>query len=237
MIGPYRGINDPGGSAIASQLSQMEKLAGKREIDAVLMSIGVNDIGFTPLVGFCIDQVDCMYKHYPESGSPNTLPQVVAAKLAALGGDKGLYAQLNARLERLHVPPTRVYITEYFDSTHAPNGSFCDPLIAPINGGEFDVREARWAFEHVLVPLNGAVHAAAARYHWRLIGGIQREFLTHGYCSGDPWIVGLRESFANEGSRYGTLHANNAGQQYVAGGAAILLAVDLYPGGKPRAPK
>jgi hypothetical protein len=60
-------------------------------------------------------------------------------------------------------------------------------------------------------------------------------FAPHGYCSSDPWIVGLTESLAYEGSRYGTLHANAKGYQAVAQLLGTLLAIDLFPGGKPRA--
>ena len=232
LTGPYRGINDPGGAPIPSQLSQLDQLRGKRPVDALLLSIGVNDIDFSPLVQFCIAEDGCMDQPYPAAGSSETLSSSVAHKLAGLSKR---YALVNERLARLHVAARRVYITEYPDSTHDSSGSqFCNPLIRVYGKGTFDQAEARWAFLHVLTPLNRAVEAAAARYHWRVISGVAQDFAVHGYCSSQPWIVGLVESLANEGSPYGTLHANSAGHQAVAQNLATLLAVDLFPSGKPR---
>ncbi len=234
LTGPYRGINDPGGAPIPSQLSQLDQLTGKRGVDALLLSIGVNDIDFSPLVQFCIAEDSCMDKPYPATSSAETLSAAVARKLAAL---PKRYALVNERLARIGVAARRVYITEYPDSTHDSTGSqFCNPLLRVYGQGTFDQAEARWAFLHVLTPLNRAVDAAAARYHWRVISGVAQDFAVHGYCSSQPWIVGLTESLANEGSPYGTLHANSAGHQAVAQTLATLLAVDLFPSGKPREP-
>jgi lysophospholipase L1-like esterase len=234
LIGSYGGINDPGGPNLAPQVKEMEKLKGKREIDAVLLSIGVNDIDFSPLVAFCLAEDDCMDKPYPTPGSHRTLSAAIAGKLRVL---PNRYAALAKTFDKLRVADRRVYITQYPDSTHqADAATFCDPLISVAGslGGTFDQAEARWAYLHVLTPLNRAVAAAATRYHWRMISGVPGLFAPHGYCSSDPWIVGLTESFANEGSRYGTLHANAKGHQAVAQLVATLLAIDLFPAGKPR---
>ena len=233
LLGPYPGINDPGGPPLASQLSQLAELKGKRELDALLLSIGVNDIDFSPLVSFCLAQDACMNQPYPNASSKETLSAATAHKLAAL---PGLYARLNDRLAALHIPAGRVYITEYPDSTHDARGAFCNPLISVPGKGTFDQAEAAWAFQHVLTPLNKAVAAAAGKFHWHLLSGVGQAFAAHGYCSSDPWIVGLTESLANEGTTYGTLHANAVGQRSVAALLYRQLAPALFPGGKPRQP-
>jgi lysophospholipase L1-like esterase len=232
MVGPYRGINDPGGLPIESQLSEMQKLAGTREIDAVLISIGVNDLGFAQLVQFCITNNACPSAPFPDSSSKKSLDDVMKERLAAL---PGRYAQLAGRLKRLGIPPARVFITEYPDSTRDQAGKFCDPLIR-VGPAVFSGIEAEWANEDVLHPLNAAVRAAAARHGWRVITRIADDFRTHGYCSSDPWIVGLVESRLGQGDVNGTLHANAVGHEVVGGMVTSAVKPSLYRNGIARTP-
>ncbi len=238
MIGFYEGINDPGGAKLPSQLATLKTLVGKREIDAVIVSIGVNDLGFGSIVKFCLDNTLCQTKPFPDATSAQTLDDVVKARLAELSKAGGRYDALADYFTRLGIPPERIYISQYFDSTRDKNGQFCDPLIQTADGGSIFARaEAQWAFESVLSPLNDAVAAAATKHRWKLISGVADAFRTHGYCSTDPWIVGLRESLFNQHDANGTLHASATGHQAVAEIAYELLRNDLYPGGKTRPPQ
>lgn len=210
MVGPYGGINDPGGPPLASQVSQLQRLVGTRKIDAVLVSIGVNDLGFSDIVAFCLNTVDCPSKPF-EGGRP--LDDVVKERLAAL---PTRYDQLATRLNRIGIPPKRVFITQYFDSTRGGTGNFCDPLMSVVGGKIFSRSEAEWAYEGVLAPLNQEVAVATRAHGWTLVWGAAQRFRTHGYCSASPWIVGLVESFKGQGNKYGTLHANVRGHRETA---------------------
>jgi GDSL-like lipase/acylhydrolase family protein len=234
LLGPYEGINPPEGEPpLASQFSQLGKLVGKREVDAVIISIGVNDLRFGPMTGFCIEQNNCPYRKYPDAHSPTTLDEWMREHVAML---PGLYDDVAARLAQYGIPPNRVYISQYFDSTRDQNGVTCNPLIevhTPLTH-TFSQSEAAWAYSNVLVPLNDAVAAAAARHGWRLISGAQQAFRKHGYCSTDSWITTLTESFSNQHDKNGTLHANETGQVVDSKLALRVLEPDLLPGGKPR---
>lgn len=210
MVGPYRGINDPGGPPIESQLSQLQRLTGKRKVHAVVVSIGVNDLGFSDIVSFCLAQTDCPTK--PFEGGPS-LDEVVKQRLAAL---PVRYSQLAARLARLGISPKRVLVTAYFDSTRDAEGNFCDPLMSVVGGKIFSRAEGEWAYEHVLAPLNHQVQAAATAHGWTLVWGAAQRFHTHGYCSASRWIVGLVESLKYQHTKYGTLHANARGHRETA---------------------
>ena len=267
LTGTYRGINDPGGAAIQPQLSEMGTLVGKREIDAVLLSVGVNDIGFGPMVVFCLDNDDCQNRNFPTPTSPKKLKQVMAERLAAL---PALYKDLGDRFRKINIPANRIYISQYFDSTRDKQGKTCDPLITTVqwskgelgaaktdpktgkvitpaqktgvakpSGGvqRFSKREAIFASQDVLEPLNLAVARAAKSNRWQLISGAAQSFHTHGYCSTEPWIVGVSESLSNQHDAFGTLHANKFGHDNVAGLALAELKPDLFPRGKPRPPK
>ncbi len=210
MVGPYRGINDPGGAPIESQVSQLQRLIGGRKLNALLISIGVNDLGFSDIVSFCLNTPDCPNQPF-EAGA--SLDDVAKERLAAL---PGRFDQLAARLNRLKIPPSRVFITAYFDSTRDAKGNFCDPLMSVVGGKIFSRAEAEWAYESLLAPLNREVLNAALKRGWTAVWGAAQRFHTHGYCSSTPWIVGLVESLRNQHSKYGTLHANLRGHRETA---------------------
>jgi hypothetical protein len=260
MLGPYDGINP--GPTLPPQVEEMRRLAGGREIDAVLVSIGVNDLGFGAMVKHCILLPACQNRGFPDVHDLSTLGQVMSRRIAAL---PGLYDRLSHELKAVGVPARNVFISEYFDSTRDSTGAFCNPLIRidaivlrpyagvvrdPLLGTlvagatsvqlDFDQSEAQWAYESVLRPLNRQVRAAASKHGWRLIGGVERGFRDHGYCSDrgptDPWIVGMTESFERQHDHNGTLHANTRGNAFTASLAAKLLRRELYPGGVARRP-
>lgn len=126
-------------------------------------------------------------------------------------------------------------ITEYFDSTKDEHGRTCDPLIST-GLTAFDRAEAEWAAGRVLIPLNEAVRAAAQKHGWRLVTGSQEGFRRHGYCSQDPWIVGLTESLASQGDANGTLHSTTRGNTFQAARAFSSLRLELYANGRTRRP-
>ena len=67
----------------------------------------------------------------------------------------------------------------------------------------------------MVVPLNGAVQAAAAAQGWQFVGGIQGDFVNHGYCrAGDArWVQIVSGSLIQQGSFSGALHPNRSGHQ------------------------
>jgi hypothetical protein len=260
MIGPYGGINPGAGTALGAQVRRMARLAGKREIDAVIVSIGVNDLEFGAMVEHCILYPSCFNRGYPSLTSKDTLDEAMKEKFRRL---PGLYDRLAATLDDEGVPDSRVYLTQYFDSTRDGNGNFCDPLIrvdagalAPVAAViphpfvrrlvlaasnivlDFDRAEAQWAHDSVLARLNRQVASAAKKHGWGLIAGADQKFRNHGYCSGDgSWIVGLFESFERQHDHNGTLHANPLGHSQQATLAVPIVRKGLYPGGRARPPE
>jgi hypothetical protein len=231
LLGPYAGINPIGGLFLPAQLNLLPALIGNRQVDAVMISIGVNDLKFGPMTAFCIDQTRCYDQPYPYKWSKTTLDEWMTKQVDGLAAE---YDEVAARLDELGIPPSHVYLSQYFDSTRDENGNTCDPLIYLPVLGTFDQSEALWAYDSVLVPLNQAVATAVAKHHWRLISGAQQAFHRHGYCSSDPWITTITGSFTSQHDKSGALHANEAGQAEDAKLALRQLLPDLFPGGKPR---
>jgi lysophospholipase L1-like esterase len=231
MLGPYAGIEPMGGAPLPPQVDAMKALIGSRHADAVLVSIGINDLGFGTVARFCFDDgldaqaaaaVDCWTKPYPTASSPTTLQAWVRTRLAALPGG---YAQLAAAFGAAGVPASEIYATEYPNPTRDDRGATCNPLIPYLDGTPFGfgVRgtitgtEAAEAETELLLPVNAALKDAATAYGWHLVSGIASQSATHGLCSTKPWFVGVSQSLVEQHDVLGTLHPNGAGHQAIAG--------------------
>jgi len=156
VIEPYAGVEPPtGASDLPPQVDRALALIGDREVDAVLLSIGGNDVGFGPIVEACVTQEPC---HSP----PTTLQAAVELQINLLCGVQDLfsddcrrwwenlerfrsaaeifetgsralpnqYRRLATRLSEafpaVAVEPGRVYITEYPNAMEDENGAVCD---------------------------------------------------------------------------------------------------------------
>lgn len=235
LIGPYAGLIPPRHSPpLRPQIDEARRLVNGREIDAVLVSIGANDIGFGDIVSFCFMEPRCFLQK-PE-GSAVSLDAVTKAKLAGLPDH---YGALAPRLRTL-TSPDRVYIAEYFDPTTNASGDPCTQMLGLLPNQQWkaiEKAEVEWAHRAVVVKLNEGVGAATRRWGWRLVGGIQDGFRGHGYCAGTRrWIVQLHDSLLDQRDRYGTMHPNFLGHEFIGGRVAAALVRDFYRRGGPRCP-
>ncbi len=212
VLRPFGGA-ESGPAPVPAQIAAARGLTAGRAIDAVVVSAGANDIGFSRIARDCYLNTHC-----------DTLPfeASVAGRIAALGGSFAVLAScLGAgggpacpAGAPLDVAPDRILLTEYHDPVHQSPGVVCNrpgPLEPP-----FITRaEATWAFNRVIVPLNGAVASAAGAAGWGLVGGIQSDFLDHGYChaGGARWVQIVSISLIGQGSVAGALHPNRSGHQ------------------------
>jgi len=231
LLGPYAGIAPSGGAPLPPQVDAMKALIGSRRVDAVLLSVGINDLGFGNVARFCFDDgvgaaqaaaVDCWSKPYPTSSSSTTLQAFVRSRRAALPGG---YAQLAAAFQAAGIPASKIYATEYPNATRDEHGAVCDPLIPYLDGTPlgFNVRgtitrsEAAQAETELLQPVNAYLKDAAAAYRWHLVSGIASQSTTHGVCSTGSWFVDVRQSLIEQHDVRGTLHPNRQGHQAMAG--------------------
>lgn len=219
LLEPYDGI-DPleGERDLDPQVERLRRIAaerpranGKPSVDAVLVSVGGNDVGFSRVVGTCAASIrDC---------SPQLEAQV-AADLAQLPLS---YELLNRALDGA-APDAPVLIAEYFDPTRDERGRFCRHSI-----GLTSRSEAQWAYEAVLRPLNAEIESAAARGGWQYVGGIAADFEQHGYCvdGSERWVRVLSGSGARQGDPWGTMHPSFPGHTAIARRVVGPLATSL----------
>jgi lysophospholipase L1-like esterase len=223
-------------SGVLAQLSSLPP----GNIDALTMSVGGNDIGFTSIVMNCMSPFDCTGIDPAVTSALAALPTSLAAVFAAV--------------------PSRVanvFVTEYPDPTTGPLGIRCGSPLAPGFEGldGIDESEAAWASSRVLTRLNATLAAAVAAAdarpgphpRFRFVTGISARFATHGYCTGGgspaPWTWGtpryintVVDSQTSQGllNANGTMHPNDLGQQAI--GEALYDAMFFMTVGDIRVP-
>lgn len=215
LLHGYRGVDPQGGPSYLPQVERLRRLAvargarrGSPAVNAVLVSVGANDLTFSGVVFECaISPGEC---------GPRAEARV-RERLEALDDS---YDELGERLDRA-ATGAPVYIAEYFDPTHGSGGEFCRGL------GFTSRAEAQWAYERLLRPLNGKVETAAARNGWEMVAGISGDFERHGICARDRWVRGFGESIFSQHDWLGTLHPNEEGQRRIARRVAAAIAVPL----------
>ena len=231
LLRPYAGIEPSADDSLErAQVRALADLARDHSIDAVVIDIGANDVGFARIVQFCIFSVGpCWEDRFdPRPGLPGprvVLEQQVPREIDELGRD---YARLAGALKEI-VPPERVILVEYFDPTGTGGGRGCTMFLGGVTPAE-----SRWAREHILVPLNRQIRESADRFGWRIVEGVDERFAEHGLCAPQRWVVTAAESVSDQGiplfgslldrqtrrellgSYKGTLHPNPEGHRQIA---------------------
>jgi len=177
LTGEYDGVEPQDArEPLVPQLQQVAAAIGARQIDALIVSIGGNDIGFADVAKVCVENdADPLKKPCHEA-----LDKSVAANLAEL---PTLYQELRREMSRT-LRASAVFITEYPDPTYDDRGETCG-----VNGRRLLVTvraaSARWARDGVLGKLNQAIREAAATHGWIYVGDVASQFRTHGECAPD----------------------------------------------------
>lgn len=234
LLGGYAGIEEETPD-LPPQVDEMRRLAGTREIDAVQMSIGVNQLAFGPLLGHCVATKGCQDEIFRDGLSADAFVNRAIASLPAQ------YAALAPRLDALLPAKSsdRVLITEYPELFRDEKGVRCDSVIAVPGTGRIDLAEILFLELRGAIPLHRAVGAAARTHGWTRVTGIRSAFHRHGYCaaSDDRWIVTLTGSALGQFDKSGTMHPTREGYRRIASYVTRTLAPALFPKGRPRAPR
>ncbi len=209
----YRGIVK--GDPLPTQLDAVERDVGARPVDALLVSIGINDLGFSDILDFCA--------HHVGGCTHAAQARHVFAGLHALGKR---YAALEAALST-HINAARVYLLEY------PVRVLTDGGDHPTRCGAFklnmNIGEVEW-FIRRGNELNAAMQAAARANGWTYLDGVARRFRGHGYCAGArTWYRSYSGSQKLQASDEGTFHPNRAGHRAIADTVRRATATDPSP--------
>jgi lysophospholipase L1-like esterase len=199
------------------QVQELQELLGERTPDALLISIGGNDIGFAKIVRSCLFRPNC---HKPGKKARKTFE-------AGIRKLPGRYAKLARALDPLGITASRVVITGYPDATRYDDREVCGkgkrPKLlheAPRLPRRFRIsaKEARWASETVSATLNRTLRSLARSRGWTFVGGHIGPSRRHGDCAKNPWFVTWDEAKRRQESRTrifspGILHPNERGHR------------------------
>ena len=194
-------------------------------IDILMISIGVNDVGFANVVTECMlpnGFTDCTTSN-PVNTARNTL---------ASGSFAGAYDRLGEAIRRRLPNTRRVYITEYPVVMMSAAGNFCGNLDDGTGDASMvgiSAAEGEFLFNNVFLVLNDRVQQAAGRNGWTFVRGPEATFATHGYCTSlqRRYINTLSDSLFRQGNQNGTMHPNIAGHEAYADALVARATTDL----------
>jgi hypothetical protein len=228
LLGPYDGVQKD--RRLGALPPQVDVVGGlPRAIDALLVSVGANDVHFGALARFCMFVSACPARHFdpahPYGEAAASFPTAAEVERQAIADLAASYDKLAARLDG-KVDPSKVIFVEYFDPLRDATGNTCTAALP-----RMDAVEAQWAQRNVLAPLNAQLKAAAARHGWQVVGGVSEAFRRHGICANaNAWVADPLASAAAELAITGTLHPNRAGHAATAMLIAPILAGTLGVG-------
>ena len=215
LFQPQRDFQDVG------QIEEARRTVAGRRIDALLLSVGGNDVGFGP-------GLKALVKDFLGKGQDATFAQI-NTRIDQLPQK---YARLAEQIEE-RLNPRKVFITEYptamFDRSDGTPGGGCGIFDSSfeLDISAEDGRRIRDAGRR----LNEAIRTAAGRHGWVFVDGIEAGFAGHGYCSDDSFFVFAEDSCRQQGDFEGTMHPTGAGHAVYSRRLVAALAKHLFPRG------
>jgi hypothetical protein len=216
---PRPRIRDHRAGAARGQLGEVVSAVGGRRIDALLLSIGGNDIGFAAGLarvlkdGFLLVKRKGGFTATREWEFTNNALDALPDRFRELR--QAVEAALPGRVSKVYLTgyPTCLFPLRKQDrQTHHDVGglvSLADAAVLRRLGERLNARLAE------------ACRAAAAdrkiTSRWHFVTGIDELFgTTHGYCSRRSWFLRLDESVRRQGDVNGAFHCNAQGNEAVA---------------------
>ena len=212
----------------------------------VILSAGVNDLAFGPLLSFLRHAGGCRSDHPVRADPGDPFLRPGQPHHGVLGGKLGLHAiaagpdRIAAeatsgplrRARRRVAPGNRlerwpgrrdgdVYITQYPDFTNGDNGTPCGPY----GIARFATSTWTWLGLNAL-QLNRTVANAASGNGWTLARGNSAAFATRGYCASKSLFVGIVAALRKLDAG-GPFHPNAEAHQIQAAEVEPLLCKGL----------
>ena len=209
LIGPRTRNGRPDDAYIGNigQIQEVVNTVGQAHIDALLIYVGVNDVGVSSTL------TDLVAGDLPMLGTGDPTAARKDAKagaLANLADLPGRFNQLAVALAQLNVG--QVYLTEY------PTGIFDDKNGVPqhacevFSGPKLDLsKQDAVLVKEIATAVNTEVRSAAAAHGWIYITGVAQAFAAHGFCTAERYFVHCGESLGTQGDTDGTIHPNDLG--------------------------
>lgn len=186
----------------------IKQLSTIRHPDAIVISIGGEDVGLTNAIGSIL-----LGRAQSVFGSINATLDRVEQRMNELG----------AAIQDMQIDPRSVMLMEYYDAFRDEYGRVSAECA---EAGLATMANFLAADELVGRPFSSLLAAAAARNEWTYVDGIDEVFATHGICSTSSMIVGFDQSLDRQGDFLGAFYPNRDGHELVA---QVLWRVHLRP--------
>lgn len=185
------------------QIDEVKAAVGNRKIDALVMSIGINDLLLeTGISGLIISAANPLPPQFQDSNElKNAFSQL--EKLPQL------YTRLNQKINSsLNVSSIFLY--------EIPINMFRDKDNNPTEGCgilKYIEKQDAIIIDRIGVDLNRIAQASSGQHGWNYLSGIVEAFRGHGYCESpqDSWYRAGQTSCKCQGDFNGTIHPNEAG--------------------------
>lgn len=199
------------------QIDAVKAAVGNRTIDALIISIGINDINFSSLLKNCGNPANAVANFLLRKSDPCVDPQ-----LHAILNELDAKYDRVARKIRQELNVKEVYILQYpvniFTDKNG-NAQKCECLsLGPdaLSTG-LSAAEVSW-LGMAGQTLNKKIKEAAKRHNWNYIYGVQDKFIGRGYCesASTRYLLHRRESLYIQGEKDGAMHPNKKGHKAVS---------------------
>jgi lysophospholipase L1-like esterase len=227
LLGPRteKGKKIDGWIGNISQIDEVKRAVGNRQIDALIISIGVNDVGFSGSLKNLVRR-DLGWGKDTENRK-----EVISKIEKDIAGLDFRFQKLSNELKNLKIG--RVFLTEYptaiFDKMI--NGRSVPSAGCEIFESKIDMDITQRDAEDLKLSaekLNQKLQHVAKSHNWIYVGGIADEFQGHGYCMGkERFFVTAEESLVTQGDTEGTMHPNHKGHAVIARMVGIELRKEL----------
>ncbi len=211
-----------------SQLDQLQEAIGLRPIDVLLVSIGVNDIEWSEIFAELVanetlGETFGNLKRSILNRNATNYQEIVDERLEEL---RRRYVILGDVLSGKEITFKLGLLTEYpellFGNDNGEVTRGCGKFRKyPGTGERINFRESSFIYESAQklnqVVLEGAnIIRGKTGQKFFYQGGIADIYLSHSYCSTNPYYVFFNESCRNQGDRDGVLHPNEKGTRATA---------------------
>ncbi len=181
------------------------------KIDAVVLAIGGNDVGFAPLIAATLNPIETNPR------LDTDFPERFAAELVEL---KLGYENLDQTFDN-DFKADHVFIMEYPDLSRNDQAQFCNPTIDPfdcLSIIDIQANEADYSFAYheIITPLNNTIEESAAELGWTYMDGTMDLSRRNGVCNcEESYFNTLSQSRQEQGDYQGAYHPNRDGQRRV----------------------
>ena len=242
----YEGQEPGAGVELPPQLDQVKSVIGKRKPDAVIISVGINDLFFGSIMSFCTTYIantsnthghtpetpDCQIQHvsptvdangyttgytYSNDVGDGTVAARTAGRLAVLPNRLALLDKHLTSLDAAHIFASQ-YPDETTDAKGLCNGTGPRPRLS----------SGVWGWlQQTGTALNDIV-AGTSSLGWIPITGVAAGFIGHGYCSPDSYFDTPLQSQLEQWNLYGSFHATAKGAAITYGLTRAKVCQALY---------